>query len=577
MNTISLQKDFEKAISQGNVSLVQKSLSQGCTLDKLLPSGELPLNLAIRKDHPEITRLFLEKGANPLQKDIQRMQALDHASFSHNPLHKAHILSAVIRSNDLQKIQRQMQNKVQGSDAKLKNKINIYKTAGISFFTPPLGKEIYQGNLQNINKDNINRIDSNGLAPIHYAILGNQIHAVGELIALGADRTIPGPDGDSLLHIASMRNINPAILRMLLDVESGLMLNPNAKNAKGQTPMHYASIEDNLIAIRLLTLAGGNSSITDSQGAAPFAFIGAFVSDRDPLKLHLNDFLYPAIIGSALLLPIAIQNGWLSLESANQTAQTLMTIQTYLPKAMLAYVGLQIFGLQSISPSPPQERTGIYSNPSLLDLASFVTQTLFSSYLPSWAKTGLTLYNTYSILRNTGQGFQTCYQNLGYRNPLKIGIKALLHSISVTPYLLTVQQTASSYFQKKALENTLKEVPEALSAYKKNPKSADLKTKAGKNLFEYYTQLRKKPEDIKIESAELELWPSVEKDLTKKDLKTLWRGWSLINHPDKNKLEGADAVFKAAQNINECLELKLDGDSCFPKAPINPTPQAKAS
>lgn len=147
----------------------------------------------------------------------------------------------------------------------------------------------------------------------------------------------------------------------------------------------------------------------------------------------------------------------------------------------------------------------------------------------------------------------------------------------MTPYLLTVQQTASSYFQKKALENTLKEVPEALSAYIKDRKSADLKTKAGKNLFEYYTHLGKKPEDIKIESAELELWPSVEKDLTDKDLKPLWRGWSLINHPDKNKLEGADAVFKAAQNIHECLELKLRGDSCFPKAPINSTPEAKAS
>lgn len=563
------QKEFEKAILQGDIQLVNQSLLNGCPLNKPLPSGELPLHLAIRSNQAKLTELFIDRGANPLQKDIQRMQALDHASFSKNPLHKALILRLATDDRDLSKIQRQMQCKLQGSDAKLKNKLNFYKTVGLSLFTPPLGRAVFRGNLLNINRNNINELDSKGLAPIHYAILGNQAAAIQELIALGADLNISGPDQDSLLHIASMRNINPGILQLLLNAEKSVGLNPNAKNALGQRPLHFASIEDNLIAIRLLTQAGAISSLSDAQGVTPFALVGSFVSDRDPLKLSLYDFLYPAIIGWGMLEPIVKQNGWLDLDTITNTSKIVETVIAHLPKVFLAHIGLQMF-----LPSPPQEQTGIYSNGSLLDFGAFIALNLFPDFLPTWCKTGLNIWSTYKILRNTVQGLQTCYQNVGYRNPVKIGTKALLHSLSITPALIAIQKYASSYFQNKSLEYMLKEVPESLSAYKKSPKVESLKRNAGENLFEYYTKLGKKPTDIKENSAETDLWPSIKNDLTTKDLRLLWRAWTLTAHPDKVAPIGstpedlriaAQNRFTAGSAIYECLQEKLDGKFCSSK------------
>jgi ankyrin repeat protein len=558
INSTAQQKEFEKAILKGDIHLVNQSLSNGCSLDKPLPSGELPLHLAVRSNQPRLTELFINRGANPLQRDIQRMQALDHASLSSNPLHKALILGLATDNRDVSKIQRQMQCKLHDSDTKLKNKINFYKTVGLSPFSPPLGKAVFQGNLLNINRNNINQLDSKGLAPIHYAILGNQVGAIQELIALGADLKILGPDQDSLLHIASMRNINPAILQLLL----GMGLDPNAKNDQKQNPLHFAAIEDNLIAIRLLSQAGAISSLSDAQGVTPFALVGSFVSDRDPLKLSLSDFLYPALIGSVLLAPIALQNGWIHPETLLNTSNIVQTVNTYLPKALLAYAGVQMF-----LPSPPQERTGIYSNGSLLDLGAFIALTLFPDALPTWCKTGLTIWNTYKILRNTQQGLQTCYQNIGYRNPIKIGTKALLHSLSITPTLIMIQQNISSYFQNKSLEYLLKEVSESLAAYKKSPDSNESKRKAAENLFEYYAKLGKKPNDIKGNSAETDLWANIQKDLTEQDLKKLWRAWSLTKHPDKIKdrrtvIDDDNSIFAAGNTIHECLVEKLKGSFC---------------
>lgn len=434
MNSVSEQKNFEKAIYQGSTELAKKSLSQGCNLSTPLPGGELPLHLAIRRNHPELTKLFLDKGANPTQKDLQRMQAIDHASFSNNPLHKAHILSFVT-GHDVQKTQKQMQNNLLGADTKLKNKINRYKTAGLSLFSPILGKTVYQGNLREINKNNINTLDANGLAPIHYAILGNQVETFAKLIALGADIKILGPDQDSLLHFASLRNTHTDILKILLRFG----LDPNAKNAQGQTPLHYASIEDNLAAIFILVKGGkANTDLVDSQGKTPFSLVGSFVTDRDPLKISSQDLFNPLLLSSMLLLPFALQKDWISPEGMNTT---ILAAQQYLPKAIIGYIGYQLF-----FPGPPQERTGIYSDGAIWEVLPFMAQMFFSDQLPSWCKTGLTIWNSYKLLRHMQQGLQTCYQNIGYRNPLQIGMKAFAHSFSLAPLTMQIAELIRPYY-----------------------------------------------------------------------------------------------------------------------------------
>jgi ankyrin repeat protein len=563
MNAITNKKVFENAIRQGNLSRVQEYLSKDLEsgqlaqlLNTTLPGGELPLHLAIRNNHPKITKLFLEKGADPLKRDLQRMQALDHASFSNNPLHKAHILSKTT-SQDLQKVQDQMGMKVLGAETRLKNKINKYKTAPLSFFCPELGKEVYYGNLTNIDEENLNTKDENGLAPIHYAILGNRSEALLELLKKGADYKILGPNNDSLLHIAAMRTIDPRILPFLLQIG----LDPNTRNENGETPLHYASIEDNLIGINTLVQAKANPEAKDSQKIAPFAFVGDFVSERDPLNVSFSDFLFPTLALSPFIIPMLTKNAWISPQLASNFATILPSIQNYAPKL---FVGYAIFGM--FTPSPPKERTGIHASGSLLDLGAVLAQVFLSSYLPPWARTGVALWNQYAILRNVTSGLQTCYQNTGYRNPAKIGAKALIHSISVSNCLQQIPRIIQSYFTDLAVGDFLK----SFKAYQTNVKldptcetqtCKDLKKKTGESLFEYYKKLEKKPEDIKDATAETDLWSEVKKlkNFNQKELKNLYNTWILSVHPDKH---GSEDIFNAGTNIKNCLNLKFKGKSC---------------
>ncbi len=249
-----------------------------------------------------------------------------------------------------------------------------------------------------------------------------------------------------------------------------------------------------------------------------------------------------------------MQNGWISQESAIHTVLAMNLVQTYLPKALLAYMGLQMF-----FPAPLQEKTGIYSNGSLLDLGGFIAQTTFSSYLPSWLQTGLTVWNSYKILRHAQQGLQTCYQNAGYRSPLQLGMKGFLHLLSASPTLIQIQQLALSYFNTLPLGG----ISDSITEYAKDPSSKELKTKAGKNLFEYYTKLGRKPTDVQGKQVEEELWPLIENDLTEQNFKQLWRDWSLSAHPDKNKNNpDAQSISIAGGAIHDCLKLKLNGENC---------------
>ena len=71
-----------KAISDGDVSLVEKIIEYGIDLNGTTHRGMTPLMFAARYDNVEIIKLLVEKGADLKIKDKNGFAALDHAISS---------------------------------------------------------------------------------------------------------------------------------------------------------------------------------------------------------------------------------------------------------------------------------------------------------------------------------------------------------------------------------------------------------------------------------------------------------------------------------------------------------------
>lgn len=89
-----------------------------------------------------------------------------------------------------------------------------------------------------VRGEDMNLVTSQG-SPIICAVRHGHIKLVDFLLKRGAKLDVPGPDGNTALHIAAEKNAEP-IMRLLL--ESGA--NPNVRNKDGDMAIHIATARD---------------------------------------------------------------------------------------------------------------------------------------------------------------------------------------------------------------------------------------------------------------------------------------------------------------------------------------------
>lgn len=95
--------------------------------------------------------------------------------------------------------------------------------------------------------------------PLEYAIYWSPLEFIGELIALGADPNYPDHAGfpSLIAALSSRRTDRNAVVKLLL--ESGADIGQRGVN--DWTPLHYAVVERDLEAVRMLLARGADPAL----------------------------------------------------------------------------------------------------------------------------------------------------------------------------------------------------------------------------------------------------------------------------------------------------------------------------
>ena len=95
-------------------------------------------------------------------------------------------------------------------------------------------------------------VKHSGWAPIHYAAFQDKPEMIRYLIAKGADKDAPAPNGDTALMLTARSGHDDAA-RALLHED----VDVNARNPDGQTALRIAKLGKHTAVVELLTRAGG--------------------------------------------------------------------------------------------------------------------------------------------------------------------------------------------------------------------------------------------------------------------------------------------------------------------------------
>jgi|GEM_PF-2206792 len=338
---------FEKAIRTGDLLLVQEIVQKGFILNWPLLQNLFPLHLAIRENQMEIAVFLLESGADPEIPDAEKLNAIDHAVLSENQTLLSQILRIKLKK-DLKEIEKQLQRKNQliefginvknfftrtdreGFDPIAEKKKKVHQLAlgaGINAKKlTSLSQEAYRGDLE--KRENLgpslllNWKDPNGYTSLYYAVLGNQQASFEKLIAAGADPKILTEEGRSLLHIAAIAGSKKIIERL---IELGA--DPNHPDEEGDTPLHYAAVEGRLSHLETFVQKGGRIDLCNELKLSPLALIGASSSEKDPMKLSLQQLLLFAGASLFWLNQLALSSGWASNGAALALARLSFTAE----------------------------------------------------------------------------------------------------------------------------------------------------------------------------------------------------------------------------------------------------------
>jgi ankyrin repeat protein len=137
--------------------------------------------------------------------------------------------------------------------------------------------------------------DVDGDTPLHRAVLycdnGDTNSVAESLIEMGAPINAQNNHGETPIHIAAVKHIQPASAALRVLIANGADV--NARNNAGETPLHLAALSQNEEAERALLMAHADVTAKNRNGAEPLHYAaegcGLGLGPLVEYKADLND------------------------------------------------------------------------------------------------------------------------------------------------------------------------------------------------------------------------------------------------------------------------------------------------
>lgn len=293
------------AMLKVNVSILENLTSHGADINARNKEGVTPLEITIKQEDIETTKLFTTHGANIHTKDTNGNSPLLVAMASSNEIFEATVNKSNVETQDsegntplhlailndapLAKIQYiiSLTNDVNirnrdGNSALyyaiLKNRQKVGEmllTKNADIFSTntnnnsPLRLALkYGGSVQDwlITSKTIKSTDGSGNTVLHYAAEWEYPNAITSLLTKGADISAKNANGETCLFSAVKTN-NPEIIQLVVDGGASVKERDNL----GSTPLHTAVRWDAIKSIEKLIALGVPVNAQNSAGKSPLA------------------------------------------------------------------------------------------------------------------------------------------------------------------------------------------------------------------------------------------------------------------------------------------------------------------
>ncbi|MCL2720118.1 MAG: ankyrin repeat domain-containing protein [Treponema sp.] len=366
------------AAERKDAQLVRFFISIGANVNALDHLGQSPLGISILNNDPVVTQILAAAGSdihmpilnnttaaltalnqnNSIFKAILTPNNLDSTDNSGKSVsHLASINGNVIAVQDIINVsvsssilvnkrdnlgKNSLDYALERPDSKNHMEIAEQLTLAGAFSENPIfgffGPAARSGNY------NIRR--NEGLAPIHYAVIGDYVGLISFLITKNIDLNIKSTSGATALHEA-VRIGNIEVITMLVNNGADV----NAKDAKGNTPLHTGiPSEVHREVVTLLLQKGADPNLRDEHGDTP---------------LHIA-----VMLNRAVNVVQAILNGGSDVNIRNIEGKTPLFIaiqdgRTALIPVLLSY-GSEIFAADNSGTTPFD--VAIRSNENIFNL-----------------------------------------------------------------------------------------------------------------------------------------------------------------------------------------------------------------
>ncbi|XP_074649063.1 uncharacterized protein LOC141904378 [Tubulanus polymorphus] len=291
---------------QRMVQILLESKDQGITNANVTDDDDsTPLHEVALHGSPETCKILLDKGANPLAKDINDMTPLMLASGEGHPEVMRLLIDAVTDSKD-------------------------YKPENKCFY---IGKK-----------------DNEGNTSLHYAVQNGNLECGRLLLNEGADVNVRKANLMSPLHIAAVNGFSE-LVQLLLDWKAEI----DPRDCEQMTPLHKAAMYDRVDIIKILMDQGADINAKDINNLGPLhvacwkgqteavEFLLDNGAQINSLDTSLKTCLHWAVEGehSMTVMSILAKNGKSILDRKDRNDQTVLHYAAYVGNNSLLRILLE--------------------------------------------------------------------------------------------------------------------------------------------------------------------------------------------------------------------------------------------